>query len=33
MEQGNTPIDKGSVLMEGERIIGLGKEEEFKGKS
>ena len=30
---GNPPIDRGAILTEGERILGVGKEEEFKGEA
>jgi imidazolonepropionase-like amidohydrolase len=30
---GNPPIDRGAVLVEGERILRVGKEEEFKGEA
>ena len=30
---GGPPIDKGVILIEGQRIIGVGEEEEFKGKA
>ncbi len=30
---GGPPIDKGAILMEGERIIGVGKKEEFGEKA
>ncbi len=28
---GSPPIERGAILIEGERILGVGKEEEFKG--
>jgi len=31
--KGSPPIEKGVILVEGERILGVGKEEEFKGKA
>jgi imidazolonepropionase-like amidohydrolase len=31
--KGNPPIERGAILLEGERILGVGKEEEFKGKA
>jgi len=31
--KGNPPIEGGAVLVQGERILGVGKEEEFKGKT
>jgi imidazolonepropionase-like amidohydrolase len=31
--KGNPPIERGAVLVQGERILGVGKEEEFKGKT
>jgi len=30
---GNPPIDRGAILVEGERILRVGKEEEFKGEA
>jgi imidazolonepropionase-like amidohydrolase len=30
---GGPPIDKGAILIEGQRIIGVGKEEEFREKA
>jgi len=30
---GNPPIERGAVLVEGERILRVGKEEEFKGEA
>jgi imidazolonepropionase-like amidohydrolase len=30
---GNPPIERGAILVEGERIIRVGKEEEFKGEA
>ncbi len=30
---GNPPIDRGAVLVEGERILRVGREEEFKGEA
>ncbi len=30
---GNPPIEKGAILIEGERILRVGKEEEFKGEA
>jgi len=30
---GNPPIDRGAILTEGERILGVGKEEAFKGEA
>jgi imidazolonepropionase-like amidohydrolase len=30
---GNPPIEKGAILVEGERILRVGKEEEFKGEA
>jgi imidazolonepropionase-like amidohydrolase len=30
---GGPPIDKGAILIEGQRIIGIGKEEEFRGST
>lgn len=30
---GNPPIERGAILIEGERILRVGKEEEFKGET
>ncbi len=30
---GNPPIERGAILVEGERILRVGKEEEFKGET
>jgi imidazolonepropionase-like amidohydrolase len=30
---GNPPIERGAILVEGERILRVGKEEEFKGEA
>jgi imidazolonepropionase-like amidohydrolase len=30
---GNPPIERGAILIEGERILRVGKEEEFKGEA
>jgi imidazolonepropionase-like amidohydrolase len=30
---GNPPIERGAILLEGERILRVGKEEEFKGEA
>jgi imidazolonepropionase-like amidohydrolase len=30
---GNPPIERGAILVEGERILRIGKEEEFKGEA
>lgn len=30
---GNPPIERGAILVEGERILKVGKEEEFKGET
>ena len=29
---GNLPIERGAILVEGQRILRVGKEEEFKGE-